>query len=139
MGQFATFTSTQSFYIEHCYKCGIPFGVMSDLQRRRLEDGKDFFCPNGHSQHYTETEIQKLRKKVAEHEATISRREAQLESVRKERDTVERSRNVYRGKLKSVKTRVQHGVCPCCNRHFTNLERHMTAKHPDYSKDPVSE
>lgn len=22
--------------------------------------------------------------------------------------------------------------CPCCNRTFQNLQRHMTSKHPDY-------
>lgn len=25
------------------------------------------------------------------------------------------------------------GVCPCCNRSFTNVRRHMTSQHPDYT------
>jgi hypothetical protein len=32
--------------------------------------------------------------------------------------------------------RIGNGVCPCCNRSFTNLRRHMTTKHPEYPKEP---
>ena len=37
-----------------------------------------------------------------------------------------------RKELHSVKARVAHGVCPCCNRTFKQLARHMKTKHPDY-------
>lgn len=30
-----------------------------------------------------------------------------------------------------IKKRVQGGACPCCNRHFVQLERHMATKHPE--------
>ena len=26
-------------------------------------------------------------------------------------------------------------VCPCCNRHFTDLQKHMASKHPGYGGD----
>jgi hypothetical protein len=29
---------------------------------------------------------------------------------------------------------VANGVCPCCNRTFQNLARHMAGKHPDYEE-----
>jgi Asp-tRNA(Asn)/Glu-tRNA(Gln) amidotransferase A subunit family amidase len=31
-----------------------------------------------------------------------------------------------------IRDRVGAGVCPCCNRTFKQLARHMQAKHPDY-------
>lgn len=37
-----------------------------------------------------------------------------------------------RGQLTKLKRRVSNGVCPCCNRSFADLHRHMTEKHPDY-------
>ena len=27
--------------------------------------------------------------------------------------------------------RVHNGVCPCCNRSFQNLQKHMKTKHPE--------
>lgn len=35
--------------IEHCCECGI-----CDFKSRRLEDGKNFYCPAGHRQYYTQ-------------------------------------------------------------------------------------
>jgi len=31
--------------------------------------------------------------------------------------------------LKTIKKRIHAGVCPHCNRHFQNVERHMKTKH----------
>lgn len=31
-----------------------------------------------------------------------------------------------------LKKRIKNGVCPCCTRSFTNVQRHMATKHPDY-------
>jgi len=37
-----------------------------------------------------------------------------------------------RGRVTKIKRRVQHGVCPCCNRTFSNLASHMKTKHPEF-------
>jgi hypothetical protein len=36
-----------------------------------------------------------------------------------------------------MKKRAVAGVCPCCNRHFRELERHMASKHPKYASEPM--
>jgi hypothetical protein len=38
-----------------------------------------------------------------------------------------------------MRKRIQSGVCPCCNRTFENLGRHMKSKHPafDYEPEPL--
>jgi hypothetical protein len=33
--------------------------------------------------------------------------------------------------------RVNAGICPCCNRHFTDLERHMKSKHVEDNVVPM--
>lgn len=38
----------------------------------------------------------------------------------------------YTGMLRN---RAAAGVCPCCNRTFEQLGRHMTTKHPEYVKE----
>lgn len=35
--------------------------------------------------------------------------------------------------LKRHKARIKNGVCPCCQRSFVALARHMKAKHPEYT------
>lgn len=44
---------------------------------------------------------------------------------------------VRKGLLTRMKNRVGNGVCPCCNRHFKNLQGHMKTKHPEF-KDSES-
>ena len=45
----------------------------------------------------------------------------------------EKGAAVARGKLRAQSERIKNGVCPCCKRHFTNLERHMHTKHPEFA------
>lgn len=40
-----------------------------------------------------------------------------------------------KGAHQRTKNRVAKGVCPCCNRSFTNLAKHMAGQHPDFG-DP---
>lgn len=42
-----------------------------------------------------------------------------------------------RGQVTRLKNRAAAGVCPCCNRTFHQLVRHMAAKHPDFAAEPV--
>ena len=118
MGLPATVYVNETLETEQCCNCGIWFAIPQAVQKRLLENGALFYCPNGHSQHYTKTEIQKLRENLAaeesRHRSTLSR----LNEEKAERERVER-------KLK----RVGRGVCPECNRSFQNLAQHMACKH----------
>ena len=51
---------------EQCCNCGVPFAFPDWMMRRLREKGGSFFCPNGHSQHYVETENTRLRKQLDE-------------------------------------------------------------------------
>lgn len=45
-----------------------------------------------------------------------------------------RQLSAARGQVTRIKNRVGNGVCPCCNRSFGNLHRHMQTKHPGWKK-----
>lgn len=97
-----------------CAGCGIVFGVPADFERRRREDHRAFYCPHGHNNHFPhETETEKAERKAA----------MLADQVRMEREQRER--------LERQLKRVQKGVCPKCNRCFTNVKRHMQTKHKE--------
>lgn len=120
------FVENQWLETEECCRCGMMFAMPLDVVRRRKKDRKTFYCPAGHSQHYVgKTAEQRLKDELrqANNRADEHRREA---SEQRQRATAI-SRSYQR-----VRERVKNGVCPCCNRTFENLARHMQTKHPEY-------
>lgn len=117
-----------------CANCGIPFGISADFEKRRREDHKGFMCPSGHSNVFPqETEAEKLKREVARLQTTVEHKEATISSLRDQRAALERSRAALRGVHTRTCNRVKNGVCPCCNRTFSNLANHMATKHPDFN------
>lgn len=122
----AILTHTETYEIEHCCTCGMAFAMTRDFKQRRINDHDWFYCPAGHSQHYTaKTEAQKQLERAERLERTLANRD---ESLRAERA----AHAVTKGKLTKTKNRIANGVCPCCSRTFANLGRHMSSQHPDY-------
>lgn len=102
-----------------CCVCGCVVAMQDTLYDERLNDHSWFYCPNGHSQHFTaETEAEKnarlLREEQERHKSTLAR----------ENDLIQ-AKNKMERKLR----RVDNGVCPDCKRTFQNLARHMACKH----------
>ncbi len=90
-----------------CCSCDIAFSVPANWNRERMDDHESFFCPNGHKQSYQgQSEAEKLRDEL------LARTE----------------------ELTSLKNRIANGVCPCCNRTFVNLGRHIGTKHPQFMR-----
>lgn len=130
----ATFTDTTTFVVEECCKCGVQFGVTSALHQRRLKDRDWFYCPNGHAQHYVgKTEAQKLKERLAATERDRNYYREQREAARQLANHERARANGYKGALTKAKKRISKGVCPCCNRHFDNVQSHMETEHPDYA------
>lgn len=113
-----------------CCDCTAHFAMDSDLNRRCLDTGRSFYCPNGHGQSYTDTELSKLKKERKNLLDRVSWAETEAENAKRERTAL-------KSKLTKTKNRIANGVCPCCNRTFANVGRHMTTKHPDF-KEVVS-
>lgn len=116
-----------------CIECGTPIYGAEGLKKMRLKDQKTFYCINGHPQHYVgETPEQRLEKQLERAKKEKEWAEQDAKSAREARDTARRAESIAKGKLKAHSERVKNGVCPCCTRSFTNLRRHMAAKHPEW-------
>lgn len=114
-----------------CCVCGVHFALSEDYDRARRGDHKSFYCPNGHPLSYTgpseaEKRAQRLQREV---EAAA----AQAHFWRNEQERTKRQLISAKGQLTKTKRRVANGVCPCCDRSFVNVARHMATQHPDYT------
>lgn len=94
-----------------------------------------FYCPNGHGQHYTISEIDKLKKQLAETDASLGYYRGRVENLNSEKDHYKRVAAANKGQVTKMKNRAANGVCQCCNRTFQNLQRHMATKHPDFATE----
>lgn len=107
-----------------CYKCGVPIMLTSNRHRICKEKGSSetFYCLNGHGQAYCKSTVTVLEEKLKQEQQNT-------EWYRRKFEQESKSKSVYMGKLTIIKNRIQNGVCPCCNRTFKNLQRHMATKH----------
>lgn len=139
-------TVSVDLWVTDCPACFVVFAMPSSLESARREDGKSFYCPNGHTMSFHETKLDKERKRAER----LEKEKAQLEADRswyQERLREERAGhkktyaqlNGTKGALKKAQKRAEAALCPVdgCKRKFVQMERHLAAKHPDYK--PVEE
>lgn len=109
-----------------CGKCGIEFAVPDHFYREQLKDGPNggWYCPNGHSRVFGESEGDKLRRE----RDRLKQEAARLEDEK--REAIARAERAEKT-TKRLQKRASAGVCPCCNRTFQNMARHMKTKHPN--------
>jgi ssDNA-binding Zn-finger/Zn-ribbon topoisomerase 1 len=119
-------TLTESVVLQSmtCYNCGITYALPERYLRERRENGGSWVCPNGHSSVFRQSEVEKLTQQLQFEQ----RRSA--EALEREK-AAQRAREVTERKFKRHRRRVSNGVCPCCNRSFVNLGRHMKTQHPE--------
>lgn len=138
-------TTTLNFTIIYttitcCYKeCGLSFAVPEEWKKLRQEDHAWFYCPAGHKQHFGgETAQEKRIRELEEREKSLRAENFWLQKdvgiEREARQQVQRKLSATKGVLTRTKNRIAKGVCPCCNRTFAHLARHMATKHPEYEQ-----
>lgn len=96
-----------------------------------------FYCGYGHSQVYIkgENEETKLRR---ERDRLVQRLAEKDDDIRRQQELVEQTQrqlSAAKRRVTRIKNRVSNGACPCCNRTFENLQRHMTSKHPTFKAE----
>ena len=105
-----------------CSSCFIVYAMPQSLYELALGNGRTFYCPNGHSQTYTEHREKVLQRRLEEAERkAVAAKCAALNAEAK-------AAELEKAATRSSK-RLHAGVCPCCNRTFQNLARHMKTKH----------
>jgi hypothetical protein len=121
-----------------CAACAMTFGLTADFIQRRRNDGANFYCPNGHTNHYRENEQDRIRQERDRLKQQTAQYEDWLKEERERRETAERSASARKGQITRMKNRAAAGVCPCCSRSFENHRRHMSTKHPSYKAEEVA-
>lgn len=126
------FTTLTKMAVETCCNCGMEFHVPAHWQAERRALGDWFFCPNGHRQHYTETEAVKLKRELAitqrQRDEAFARASQEHQAAR----AIERRRVAQVAATTRLRRRVKAGACPCCKRTFRQLAIHMKKQHPDW-------
>jgi hypothetical protein len=134
-----TFTRADTFEVFHCANCGVPYAVTKDFEQRRRSDKKSFYCPNGHTQWFGgETDADRAQRLAGQLDQERTRNQQlrdEAEARRRQLDYQKRARKAVSTRLRGLKQRVGNGVCPCCNRTFSQLARHMAAEHPTYAAE----
>jgi hypothetical protein len=108
--------------------------VQASVRGRWVDSGENFYCPVGHSQHYTESTVQKLEKELAREKRSREFYQSNATYERSARERTERRLRATKGAKTRIVNRIKNGVCPCCNRTFINLGQHMKTQHPDFQK-----
>lgn len=124
--------------VERCW-CGIQHAVpqsLVDEQRRQFNDGQTqmgIYCPLGHSWQFNgKGEADRLKEELTRKENQLIASRANHDQTRAELRETERRRRAEKGAKTKLKKRIANGVCPCCNRYFERLHKHIAHMHPDY-------
>lgn len=114
---------TTQLRTESCCACGIVFGMPLDFYKEcQSNTERWFFCPNGHRQHYTESEETRLRRQLENERDNVA-------YWRSQQALTEGSLRATKGHLTRLRKRAEAGVCIHCNRTFQNVARHMESQH----------
>ena len=131
MSEFLFTQAGTKLHVEVCCACKATFAISYSnyLTFRQSAEAVNFYCPHGHQQHYT-------RGESAEQRLIRERNQAQQQLARAEDERSHAEARALKAEraIKSHKKRSAAGVCPCCNRTFTAMGKHMRTKHPDYVK-----
>lgn len=130
-----TLNHTTKLFVLDCCTCGVAFGMPDSLDSEFRRNGRYFYCPNGHQQYYSDSEEKRLKRQLEAAEAKATRIQAAKERAEAEARHMAAVAAGHKGAHTKTKRRVAHGVCPCCNRTFANVARHMAGQHPDYIAD----
>lgn len=123
-----TFNQEVTLTTTVCCTCGVTYAMPERLREQRKEHGGNFYCPNGHPQIFSESDVTRLtRERDAARRDAAQQREAYFAEQRRHEAT--------QREMRRIKKRAAAGVCPCCQRTFQQLSRHMQGKHPDYVKE----
>jgi DNA repair exonuclease SbcCD ATPase subunit len=112
----------------------MTFAFPERIVEKRQRDHATFYCPAGHPQCFAgESDVEQLQRQLAAAKQHAKELGEWADEQRTERKRAERQLAATKAAHTRTKNRIAHGVCPCCNRTFQNLARHMAGQHPDYT------
>jgi hypothetical protein len=133
-----TLTFNVSLTTINCGECGGTYAINERYRKQKAENGGTWTCPYCKTRWgYIKSELDRVREQLQRTENQLQFTNDRKEYYRKESEHFRKSRDGLKGALTKVKLRIGKGTCPCCKRHFVNVERHMKIKHPTFASAPV--
>lgn len=131
-----TMIHTTQLTVQECCNCHVTFAIPKSWDDALRQSHATFYCPAGHGLSYRgETEEEKLRKRLKLEQRWNRDAEASNTALRDQLGATERSLRGHKAANTRIKNRIAAGVCPCCNRSFQNVARHMAGQHPDFTSN----
>jgi len=121
-------------YVRCCHEdCGVTVIMTEQEMRDYRRNHKWWYCHRGHRQVFNgESDVEAMRR---ERDEAIERERRAQKAMEWERVNHQHTKNslaATKGHVTRQKKRAAAGVCPCCNRTFQQLAKHMASKHPGY-------
>jgi chromosome segregation ATPase len=122
-----------------CPACGEVFGLLKRTDTVLRKSCQTFYCPFGHQMSFSlgDSEATKLRRERDRLTQRLAEKDDEIARQRELQEAAERRVSAARGQITKLKNRAAAGVCPCCTRHFVNLERHMASKHKGFVAEVI--
>lgn len=111
---------TISFEMIVCCSCKVPFMVTQQHRQKLKDSGDTFYCPNGHAQHYTDTECKRTK-------AALAKAKQDIDDLEKWNNKLAQDKWALVDKLREARKK----DCPHCSKRYINLERHIKKQHPN--------
>lgn len=125
-----------------CYRCKCKVFLPDELYHaaKRGAGSVSFYCGYGHPMVFCvgESDLDKMRRERDRLAQRVAERDDQITHQREIAEAAERRAAAARGQVTKIKNRVGKGVCPCCNRTFENLHRHMSTQHPTFAAEAAA-
>lgn len=119
--------------VTQCISCAVWHTVPEIVHEHHRLHGGFHSCPNGHQYGWKSGAERKEQDSIRQERDRLKQDAARLadeiaaERARAEAET-KRAEDAEK-KVVQIRRRAAAGVCPCCNRTFLNVQRHMKTKH----------
>lgn len=120
-----------------CGSCSGTYALAERYRAHKEQIGGGWHCPYCQTSwgYFDNNENRLLKRQLHEKDEQLKREQKRTEWAKNEAAISERRRAALKGQVTKIKNRVGNGVCPCCNRTFANLGRHMTHQHPAWTPE----
>jgi hypothetical protein len=118
-----------------CGKCGGVYAISERYHQERQNNGGGWYCPYCRVEwgFFGETAVQRAQRERDAARAEANRQFERARIAARERDHHWTERKKLQTRHSHLRQRVKNGVCPCCHRHFRNVEDHIKTKHPTFT------
>jgi hypothetical protein len=120
-------------------KCGGVYAIHERFREQKHIEGAGWNCPYCQTGwgYFGETALAKEQRLRKEAEDRLLRERARADQdkarLKEQRDYAKAQTRAQKAAKTKLKKRIAAGMCPCCQRPFANLMRHMQNQHPDFT------